>query len=408
MVPLYDVHISLMNAENSSVELVYKPNKANIEVGLHLGMVASGGIDLRSLLAEKALPRLTTQEPLTIGEAFADTAITTTCDEKQGKLLAMVTLASSGNDEHTTLNVSNSLEAGQTYTIEPLQDGWYRLTLHLSSLMCVDELRRSQGPSYNAMSTIVLSQLGITLTYENDDASTLGAEADFSTQSLVTFGSLAVVPTWSLRFHGSCVTAVTSKASRVDKISQPEAASLVRQKAQEETSVDTMEEGGNEWLKVSTTLKWSVSHVVLPTDSSSSVSSSVATPSTEAQPQIPTTDCSHYCVYLSAVDDPYQAQFVGTAFTTQYRISNFGLQAPKEETTPTPTLSPPSSPSPQSPKVAPARKIKAFIQGVFKDREDAQSGGSVESPTRKIWAFVQGVCRDGRADSANMWVKCLI
>lgn len=407
MVPLYDVHISLMNADNSSVELVYKPNKANIKVGLHLGMVASGVFDLRGLLAEKVQPRSTPQKPLTIGETPSNTATTTTHDEEQRKLLAMVTLVSSG-DEHTTLDVSKSLEAGQTYTIEPLQEGWYRLTLHLSNLTFVDELRKSQGPSYDAMSTIVLSQLGITLTYENDDASTLGAEADFSTQSLVTLGSFAVVPSWSLNFHGSCVIGVTSKDSRVSTISQPETAS--RQKAQEETFVETVDEGEKEWLKVSSTLKWNVGHVVLPTQSSSSVSSAVATPDPEAQ-QISTSDCSHYCVYLSAVDDPNQAQFVGTAFTTQYRISNFELQAPKEEATPTPAPSPPSPPSPpapRSPKVAPARKIKAFIQGVFKDREDAQPGGSTEAPTRKIWAFVQGVCRDGRADSADMWAKCLI
>ncbi|KAG0085621.1 hypothetical protein BGZ93_000542, partial [Podila epicladia] len=237
----------------------------------------------------------------------------------------------------------------------------------------------------DAMSKIVLSQLGITLTYESDDEDALGADADFSTHSLVTLGSFAVVPTWSLNFHGSCVTAVSSKDSRVDMISQP-SASLVRERAQETSSVETnVEEGGEDWLRVSSTLKWTVGHVVLPIGSSSvsTLASAAAYPSPDAL--IPTTDCSHYCVYVSAVDDPNQAQFVGTAFTTQYRVSNFELLAPKEEAfTLTPTME-----SPQPPR---------------------QSAADLDAPvpTRKVWAFVQGVCRDGRADMANMWAKCLV
>ncbi|KAG0024932.1 hypothetical protein BGZ82_010304 [Podila clonocystis] len=386
MVPLYDVHISLMNAENSSVELVYKPNQANIEVGMHLGMTA-GGLDPRTLFTEKSWPRSTpsSQEPLTIGKASKD--IVAPRDAVwQSQPLALVTLASSGHGTKytTTVAVPKSLDdLGKSYTIEPLQDGWFRLTLHLSSLMSVDTLRQSQ--SQEAMSTIVLSQLGITLTYENDADADAGADADFSTHSLVTLGSFAVVPSWSLHFHGSCVIAVASKDTRVDTISQP-SASLVRERAQEASIQSNVEEGGEDWLRVSSTLKWTVGHCVVPSgfSSVSSVSSvPVLGPSPDAM--IPTTDCSHYCVYLSAVDDPYQAQFVGTAFTTQFRVSNFELLAPKVEApTPTPAPQPPQPPQ--------------------------QPGGdlNVPVPTRKVWAFVQGVCRDGRADSANMWAKCLL
>ncbi|KAG0352894.1 hypothetical protein BG005_007721 [Podila minutissima] len=393
MVPLYDVHISLMNGENSSVELIYKPNRANIEVGLHLGMTA-GGLDPHNMFTEKAWPRstLSSQEPLTIGKASKDTGATRDV-VGQSQPLALVTLASLGYGTEcttTTLAVPKSLEdLGQTYTIEPLQEGWFRLTLHLSSLMSVGALRQNRSQSQDlgqeAMSKIVLSQLGITLTYESDDADALGADADFSTHSLVTLGSFAVVPTWSLNFHGSCVIAVTSKDTRVDMISQP-SVSLVRERAQETSSIETnVEEGGEVWLRVSSTLKWTVGHVVLPTGSSS-VSTLAPAAAAPGGPdaQIPTTDCSHYCVYLSVVDDPNQAQFVGTAFTNQYRVSNFELLAPKEEApTPTPTPQPPQPPQ--------------------------QPSGDLDAPVpnRKVWAFVQGVCRDGRAD-ANMWAKCLL
>ncbi|KAG0336287.1 hypothetical protein BG000_006733 [Podila horticola] len=391
VVPLYDVHISLMNTENSSVELVYKPNQANIEVGMHLGMTA-GGLDSHSLFTEKAWSRSThLQEPLTIGRASLDSIATTTRDVEglgEDKPLALVTLASSsyGAEYTTALAVPRTLEdLGKTYMIEPLQDGWFRLTLHLSSLMSIDELRKSQSQGQgqsqgqDAMSTIVLSQLGITLTYESDDASSLGADADITTHSLVTLGSFAVVPSWSLHYHGSCVIAVTSKDTRVDTISQP-SASLIRERAQEASSIETnAEEGGEDWLRVSSTLQWNVGHVVLP----SSVLTTVPAPAPGPDTLISTTDCSYYCVYLSAVDDPYQAQFVGTAFTTQYRISKFELQAPKVEA-PVPTPSPEQPQPPQQP------------------------GVNQEAPARKVWAFVQGVCRDGRADSANMWAKCLV
>ncbi|KAG0080508.1 hypothetical protein BGZ92_000626 [Podila epicladia] len=360
MVPLYDVHISLMNAENSSVELIYKPNQANIEVGMHLGMTA-GGLDPHSLFSEKAWPRSApfSQESLTTGGVSKD-SIAIRDIIRQSKPLALVTLASSGYGTEctTTLAIPKLLEdLGKTYTIEPLQEGWFRLTLHLSSLMSPEP----EPEPEDAMSKIVLSQLGITLTYESDDEDALGADADFSTHSLVTLGSFAVVPTWSLNFHGSCVTAVSSKDSRVDMISQP-SASLVRERAQETSSVETnVEEGGEDWLRVSSTLKWTVGHVVLPIGSSSvsTLASAAAYPSPDAL--IPTTDCSHYCV------------------------SNFELLAPKEEAfTLTPTME-----SPQPPR---------------------QSAADLDAPvpTRKVWAFVQGVCRDGRADMANMWAKCLV
>ncbi|KAG0340104.1 hypothetical protein BG004_006553, partial [Podila humilis] len=388
LVPLYDVHIALTGNENSSVELIYKPCQEGMEVGIHLGMITAGSLPWDN----------------DGGEALGGDECISEVDRN---ILGLVTFASSkichGYDEGAGSVVKiRRLSEGQErlFVDENLENGWKRLTLHLSSLASFvggkEGIEQLQGHDVFGPG-IILSQLGITMTYLSSPNDTKArADSDISgtlpSDPLVVLGSLAVVPTSSMYAIGSCTQGMTSEDSGIDTTAQP-TISLVREQRHGRTpgvsqgvfsttvvgisdNTGTDVDGRHQWLRVSSTLEWSVGFPVVNLHSASTMASDSHTVQSQS------IEYSHYCIYLAVgEDDPNKAQFVGRAFTTKYRVSNAELRVPNDH--------------PQD------------------DADDDKDGKSLKKVEgghdgRNLWAFVQGIRRDGQSDPTHLWAKCAI
>ncbi|KAF9103397.1 hypothetical protein BGX27_010600 [Mortierella sp. AM989] len=390
LVPLFDTHISLLNAQNSTVELIFKPCQDDVQVGVHLGMLATEngrGSDLSRITREvskqefwKVLRPEVRKQGLTLGSGAEDSVSNAASSMvAEGGLVGLLTLdnATTPYRLEPVFAISHSLKGGNgLYSIEPLLDGWRRLTLHLSSLFDPQTRSSGAGEENIDLSSIALSQIGITVNYEgqaSDPAFIKSCQED--SRPLLIVGSLAVVPTWSAQFQGSCVLGLKAQENVLVLIDQCE------RQEQEFDKITKSDKGKTApWAKLSSSLTWNIGFpttgegITYPAKSNS----------------IHTYEYSHYYVYLSVektkatiasaantIEDVRAAApvFVGMAFTTRYQISN--LEIPLDN----------------------ALIAESFAPGKLVQLETLKQNGL------EIWAWVQGIRRDGRADARHDWSK---
>ncbi|KAF9429627.1 hypothetical protein BGZ94_010095 [Podila epigama] len=369
LVPLYDVHIELLGTESSTVEVVYKLLQEDVKIGLHLGMVAS------NTLTRFNSQFLKVNNAVTLKGKIPQTSFLQDQGLVAGKKNVLATVASGSlsdaNGPGHWIEMA-SQDNGRLYTVESLQTGWQKLSIHLSSLFNLGQY--DDGGLHDqddSKSAIILSQLGVTLAYESSvpDDEDLIKDNNDHVESLVLLGSLAVLPTRSLHVRGSSVQGLTSRNTRLQVNDQPD------------TPLLKGENQGSQ-LRVSSSLAWSVGYPILGTEvlhhhggetfnfvERPRVGQSTAR-DTETETEVHSTDYSHYCIYLSTVDDPYGAQFIGTSFTTVYVIVDVEIPM----------------------------TVKSQSEPIEVERS--------EQEPQTVWAWVQGIRRDGQADSAHYWAKC--
>ncbi|KAF9351006.1 hypothetical protein BGX26_010879 [Mortierella sp. AD094] len=377
LVPLFDIQISLLNAQNSTVELVFKTYQDDVRVGVHLGMLATE-IDKESSLSRVAR-KISKQEfsqllrpevrarGLSLGDraklSLSNVSSSVDCALAKESVIGLVTLDDSENSNnlepmfamvHSPTSVSN------LYSIEPLLGGWQRMTLHLSSLFDLEPRLSVAGKEKFDLSSISLSQIGVTVNYEEQPSISGRTEnGQEGSRPLLNIGSLAVVPTWGAHLQGSCVQGLKADKNLLV---------LLEQRQQQEQSETTS------WATLSSTLTWNIGFPLVGAGSASQETYSAT------GEDIPSFEYSHYYVYISLEKKTKYSTaaapvFVGMAFTNRYQISNFDIAL---ENTP---LTEPSTTG----KLVPFETLK-------------QSG-------LEVWVWVQGIRRDGRADAKQDWGK---
>lgn len=354
LVPLFDTQISILNAQTSSIELIYKPSQPDVQVGVHFGLLARGAEGggvlnrvARKLLREELLqalhPEFQTEEYLVNDNCTFSTST-------NEALVCLVTL----DNPDPAAGPEAALAIGLTrprrlYTVETLPDDWQRLTLHLSGLL--NPLVTENGFS------LVLSQLGITLSYPRQNAPNPSQSEE--SRPLVVLGSLAVVPTLSMEYKGSCVQEVRSQ----DTLSWRK-----ESRQQQPDLPDSV------WI--SSTITWDIGSSIRL------VSNLPSNPPNASD--ISPSEYSHFCIYVSRERAGYKKEqdispdnmFIGTAFTRRYRIANFKVGLDHE-----PTFGFAKEPSPK----------------------EVLSSETLQRQGYEIWVWVQGIRRDGRADERRDW-----
>ncbi|CAO3569572.1 unnamed protein product [Mortierella alpina] len=206
LVPLYDTRISLDGCQDSMVELVFKPCREDVQVGLHLGVLGTeAGTSVARQVTDSEFwdllhPEIKVQKqavqtrsrrgPSSSGvdtDALQDQhqhqqevcSLATELSSSLGGLhnkhhsgrLAVVTLDSVEVPENigTGFVLERSLQAegesGALYSIEDLTGGWKRLRVFLARVFAIPGQPIGSRGSAND-DTIVVSQLGVTLDYE--------------------------------------------------------------------------------------------------------------------------------------------------------------------------------------------------------------------------------------------------
>ncbi|GJJ75865.1 mannosyl-glycoprotein endo-beta-N-acetylglucosaminidase [Entomortierella parvispora] len=528
LVPLFDTQISLWAAQNSTIELMFKPLQDDVQVGIHLGILAtnSGGrsvwqqasametrkvteTELWSLLhPDIKQPQQRNRRASSFGELdlevieqvdlgedeevedaasslaqFTQRHLSLADASESTGLLAVVTLddPSYGSEPvGSFVAVTPSPgDEGSVYAVEAMGDGWKRLTLHLSTLLALNgEQRGSDGDSGSDpdIASIILSQLGVTLTFESEkrkEDDILGGEecsdksprglqppSSASTRPLVILGSLALVPTWSAHYRGSSVQGLKGDDNHVIIVERPDS-SLIPPPAREQgisdsfpapsasVSLPSPADGSTirlphpvkTRLRISSTLSWDIGFPIVPPGeeelmsphSSSSLalssSSSLYCPADELS--TPTADYSHFCIYISTKvgsshplppsisslpgsvggcgNDPSSGehfQFLGTAFTNQYRISNLKILIDG--------LNPDAlRANLQNARQKESQSLQEQEQ-LHQQQQQQQPQATESSPAQKsppnssgngVWFWVQGVRRDGRSDARSEWAR---
>ncbi|KAF9384537.1 hypothetical protein BGX21_001275 [Mortierella sp. AD011] len=372
LVSLFDIQISLRNAQNSTVELVFRTYGDDVRVGIHLGMLAAE-IDKESGLS-RAARKISKQEfsqllcpevraqGLSLGDgtdlSLSNVDSSMNCAQTKGSVVGLVMLddlENSKNLEPVFAMVHSPTSTSSPYSIEPLLDGWQRLTLHLSSLFALNPGPSVAGKENINLSSISLSQIGVTVNYEEQPSSfgrTENGKED--SRPLLNIGSLAVVPTWDAHSQGSHVLGLKADKSLLV---------LLEQQQSEMTPRATL----------SSTLTWNIGFLV---DEGGYALRETYSATGE---HISTFEYSHYYVYVSLEktkdSTATEPMFVGMAFTNRYQISNFEISLDN-----TPLTEP-----------ATAGKLLPF---------EALKQNGLE-----VWAWVQGVRRDGRVDAKQDWSK---
>ncbi|KAG0253314.1 hypothetical protein BG011_006426 [Mortierella polycephala] len=375
IIPLFDIQISLLAAQSSVVELVFKPLHDNVEVGIHLGVLAIGKDTNKDEEIGKdqfdASRKISLQE---FSQLLQPEVRKKTRKYTPGRL-TLVTLdsaAMSGDMETGIACTSMPEESDSMYSVETLGEGWQRLTLHLSSLwghlkpspITADEYRRS-------LATLALSQLGVTLNY-NARASMSPLQAE-RLQPLVVLGSMSVMPAENVRHKKSHVLGIKTSDNKIDMIERP-------RQGGSKTSADPNpgDKMNESWLRISSTISWNIGFSV----------ASLAEGALKDQPS--PIEYSHFCIYISMSrkkpatgvarkekeDEQEELIFVGTAFAHRYRISNFEIPWGGVEKAKASVM--------QRPLTAP---------NFLGDNECA------------LWVWVQGIRRDGRAGAMQDPVK---
>ncbi|KAG0053973.1 hypothetical protein BGZ83_000117 [Gryganskiella cystojenkinii] len=506
LIPLFDTQISLWSAQNSTVELIFKVHDNDVQVGVHLGILATKRgsndkpMEVRKVTESEAWsllhPEIKTphqrQRP-TLGESdnkkeddgvvggeyedlaetplnlsqFTQKSLSMVDTSKSRGVLAVMTLddPTEGSEFSSTYMawVPSLGDEGSVYTVEALADGWSRLTLHLSSLLALHgEQEGDDCCTELDLSTIILSQLGVTLTFESQRQCHGGSggvpDEPKSTRPLVALGSLAVVPTWSAHYRGSCVQGLNGDDNHVIIVKKPSPAlDLSSSDAGEASSLSdaVLPLPVKTCLRISTSLSWDVGFPIVPPGEEELLTIGSRAGSTPSLPLsddsiLPTTDYGHFCIYIStetgAVPAPLppsgpvapppphpslstfsspglqekekgasvsisdtknnsgqtrgdqtrgdQVQFVGTAFTNKFRISNLEIEI--------------EGLNPDALREASAQlRMKAGMVAVA--ASTATSSSSSSSPPNSsgngVWLWVQGVRRDGRADARADWAK---
>ncbi|KAF9996722.1 hypothetical protein BGZ80_009416 [Entomortierella chlamydospora] len=372
LVPLFDIQISLHNAQNSTVELVFRTYGENVRVGIHLGMLAAE-IDKESSLSRVAR-KVSKQEfsqllhpevraqGLTLGDgtdlSLSNVDSSVDCALARESVVGLVTLddpETSKNLEPVFAMVHSPTSTSNPYSIEPLLDGWQRLTLHLSSLFDLNPGPSVAGKENIDLSSISLSQIGVTVNYE-EQLSSFGRTENGKEDSrlLLNIGSLAVVPTCDAHSQGSYVLGLKADKSLLVLLEQQQSEMMPR-------------------ASLSSTLTWNVGFPVVEGGSALRETYSAT------GEHISTFEYSHYYVYVSLEktkdSTDIEPVFVGMAFTNRYQISNFEIALDN---------TPPTEP-------ATAGKLVPF--------ETLKQNGL------EVWAWVQGVRRDGRVDAKQDWSK---
>ncbi|KAI1297422.1 hypothetical protein EDD11_007136 [Mortierella claussenii] len=458
MVPLYNTQISLLQAHNSAVELIFKPWQEDIQVGVHLGMVATTS----GLSTEQQQQRDGSHARLTARQLSPDEFLTVLRHEAKGLLskhellqgqsstqvqpfngpVGLITLDDGTESpiptRKTVLAIQRPLSTTQAvpeltggyrlHSLETLTGGWKRLTLYLSSLFDFNT-EQMDGAS------IVLSQLGITATYQEQQeldttvqetkeirTGTLASLGKEESRVLVSVGSLGVVPTWSAQYKSSSIQSVWTTENRLVVIEQPSVDQSCQSQHGQQQVLDAVVELGKSmekdkkqiWVSVSSTVLWNVSYpnIGLGLCSDTVNTTAADSPGLLAEETfIPTSDYSHYCIYISmeptpASKNPFPSktlQLVGTAFTTRYRVSNFELLLDEG-----PSIVENSKDGDVFGLMAMEHDSTTNLPSLAPDKQISSLTKALERAGREIWVWVQGVRRDGRADEMQHWAHVKI
>ncbi|KAF9912452.1 hypothetical protein EC991_010539 [Linnemannia zychae] len=436
IVPLFDTQITLLNALDSTVELVFRSCQNDVQVGVHLGMMAAeqgkGDSGKTTTFARKLAkyelldllePSIKAQWEVVPKAQDIDIS-----SASSKAFLSIGTIEGADRSKHLETVLALDItpeEGGFVDSIETLEGEWRRLTLHISSLFSTlgasDEKRRF-------LSTIFLSQLGLTLSYEGQSTPSTAPEKE-EARPLLVVGSLAVVPTWSAVYKGSCVQGLKADASqfvavvRKGKIGETIDVGTGEQQHQQnqqhvlsEIAVSHQQHAlglNKSVLKVSSTITWNVGYPIVGPSLGA-----LRKPPPATLGQVSSLDYSHYAVYLSleprdsTVDTLMRCKagdlekeedrvllFVGTAFTNQYQILQF--EVPLDDVFPSS-----QEPSPQLPAPSPdgitittasTTTMTTDVQRLLTAKE------LMDQDRRSIWVWVQGIRRDGRADEQQDW-----
>lgn len=425
IVPLFDTQISLLNALDSTVELVFKSCQSDVQVGVHLGMMAAEQEKDDSGKSTAIARKLSRHELLELLEPSIKAqwegipASPPTKTTKGFLSLGAIEGANRSKQLETVLALDISAEEGGFVdAIETLEGGWRRLTLHISSLFSDAFGEKRQDD----LSTIFLSQLGLTLTYEGQPAPSKAPEKEES-RALVIVGSLAVVPTWSAVYKGSCVQGLKADETQfvvVEKNDKSGATieSAVRNQQQHTFSDISIHEQDEQQepepirptmsvLKVSSRVTWNIGYPIVGPTLGASISNK---PSSLVPGGVSPVDYSHYAVYLSleprhsTIDSVRTCKveertggnggklFVGTAFTNQYQILQFEI--PMDQVIPGYSS---RLPADTTTTAATTTSTTTDVQRLLTSVE------AMDQSRRSIWMWVQGIRRDGRADGPQDW-----
>lgn len=422
IVPLFDTQISLLNALDSTVELVFKSCQSDVQVGVHIGMMAAEQDKDDSGKSTTIACKLSRHDLLELLEPSIKTQWEGTPAPLPAKMtkgflsLGAIEGADRLKQLETVLALDISPEQGGFVdAIETLEGGWRRLTLHISSLFS-DVFREKRKED---LSTIFLSQLGLTLTYEGQAAPSTAPEKEES-RALVIVGSLAVVPTWSAVYKGSCVQGIKADETQsvvIEKNDQSGAAieSAVPNQQQHTLSDISIHEQQQpesirpttSVLKVSSSVTWNIGYPIVGPTLGASISNK---PSSLVASEISPVDYSHYAVYLSleprnsTIDSVRTCKvegraggigeklFVGTAFTNQYQILQFEI--PMDQVIPGYSSQLPAD------AITTAATITSTTTGMQRLLTSVEV---TDQSRRSIWVWVQGIRRNGRADEPQDW-----
>ncbi|KAF8949506.1 hypothetical protein BGZ47_000047 [Haplosporangium gracile] len=428
IVPFFDTQISLLNALDSTVEMVFKSCQNDVQVGVHLGMMAAERDRDDSGKPMAFARKLSRQELLELLEPSIKAQwedVPTPPSAKKTK--AFLSLgAIEGVDRSKQLETVLALdispeEDGFVNAIETLEGKWRRLTLHISSLFSNVFGEKRQDD----LSTIFLSQLGLTLTYESQAAPSTAPENEES-RALVIVGSLAVVPTRSAVYKGSCIQGLKANENQFVVVEKDDKSDATiesgaryeqhqQQHALGDVSIHQQQQPEpirptKAVVKVSSSVTWNIGYpIVGPTLGEAMLNK----PSSLVADEVSPVDYSHYAVYLSlepcnstvdsvrtcktvnegsrGVGGGGEKLFVGTAFTNQYQI--LGFEIPMDQIIPGYTSRLPADTTTTTTTATTAIDVQQLLTSV---EVMDQGHGS-------IWVWVQGIRRDGRADELQDW-----
>ncbi|KAF9948216.1 hypothetical protein BGZ72_009848 [Mortierella alpina] len=283
LLPLFDTRISVNETRGSVVELVFKPCRDDVQVGLHLGVLGTeAGTSVARQVTDSEFwnllhPEIKVQKqavktrsrrgPSSSGlDADVKQSLQENIQQEEGYVLtASSSLAAEGNSSNSTRDkhsgrlavvtldsvevpenigtgfvLERSLqaegEAGKLYSIEDLTGGWIRLRLHLARVFAA--AAQPTAGAARGDEAIVVSQLGVTLDYEshqghqaacgplkdgngNSGINTNSDGEDDESCPLAILGSLSLVPATSAHFQGARILGLKTEGNQVYIVRRP-------------------------------------------------------------------------------------------------------------------------------------------------------------------------------------------
>lgn len=276
LVPLFDTRIALDQCHDSIVELVFKPCRPDVQVGLHLGVLgteagtsvarqvtdaefwnllhpeikvqkqavktrsrrgpSSSGFDddVTQDLQQQQQQQEDRIQGLTASSFASERNSSNSPRGKNSGRLAVVTLDSVEVPESigTGFVLERSLQPegkeGELYSLEDLTGGWRRLRLHLGRVFAFPP--QPTGTHAGGGKATVVSQLGVTLDYESHPSSPCaprqedhdskinnqdGSDDEDESYPLAILGSLSVVPATSAHMRGSHILGLKTDGNQV-------------------------------------------------------------------------------------------------------------------------------------------------------------------------------------------------